>query len=202
MKAAFSIWDNRIAPVFDVARHICLVQAAPGGVIQKSQEELMGDAPVQKVLRLMELGADTLVCGAISRPVLEMFSGYGIRVFPFVAGELQRVIDAWLRGALDGDRLAMPGCRGRARGRMHAGRGPYQVTRPASSSRSMPAVGPGNPHGRGGGARRRARGAAGAGTIANDYCVCPQCGQHQPHQRGVPCFDQRCPTCNVAMIRV
>jgi predicted Fe-Mo cluster-binding NifX family protein len=201
MKAAFSIWDNRIAPVFDVARHICLVQAAPGRLIQKSQEELMGDAPVQKVLRLMELGADTLVCGAISRPVLEMFSGYGIRVYPFVAGELQTVIDAWLRRALKSDRFAMPGCRGQARGRMHAGRGPFQATRPDSSSHT-PAVGPGNPRGRGRGARRRARGAADFGTAANDCWVCPRCGRRQPHQRGVPCFDQRCPTCNVAMIRV
>ena len=201
MKAAFSIWDNRIAPVFDVARQVCLVETAPGGVIQKSQEELTGDAPVPKVLRLMELGAGTLVCGAISRPVLEMFSGYGIRVYPFVAGELQTVIDAWLRRALKSDRFAMPGCRGRSRGRMHAGRGPFQATRPDSSSH-RPAVGPGNPRGRGGGAHRRARGAAGAGTSAKDYCVCPQCGQHQPHQRGVPCFDQRCPACKVAMIRV
>ncbi len=201
MKAAFSIWDSRIAPVFDVARQVCLVETGPGGVVQKSQEQLTGDAPVQKVLRLMELGAGTLVCGAISRPVLEMFSGYGIRVFPFVAGELQTVIDAWLRGALGGDRLAMPGCRGRARGWMRAGRGPFHATVPAGPTR-RPAMGPGKPRGRGRGARRRARGAADLDTIANDCWVCPQCGQPQPHRRGIPGYEQKCPACNVAMIKM
>jgi len=32
-------------------------------------------------------------------------------------------------------------------------------------------------------------------------CVCPQCGQRVPHQRGVPCFEQKCPGCGAAMVR-
>jgi len=35
----------------------------------------------------------------------------------------------------------------------------------------------------------------------NGHCVCPQCGQQEPHQRGVPCIERRCPNCGAAMIR-
>ena len=33
------------------------------------------------------------------------------------------------------------------------------------------------------------------------YCVCPKCGKKGPHQRGIPCQDERCPTCGVKMLR-
>lgn len=33
------------------------------------------------------------------------------------------------------------------------------------------------------------------------FCVCPQCGQRLPHERGVPCSGQKCPGCGAAMTR-
>lgn len=198
MKAAFSTWDNRIAPVFDVARRICLVKATPGGIIDQSGEVLTGDVPVQRALGLMAMGAQTLVCGAISRPVLDIFSGYGIRVYPFVAGDLEEVIQAWLRGNLDGDAFVMPGCRGRGRGR---GRptifqeGYAMNGNPRGARRSRGGAG----QGRGEGARGQRTGGVAAGP--GGQCVCPRCGYRRIHQRGTPCFEQKCPECDAAMIR-
>ena len=67
MKAAFACWQNRIAPVFDVARHVRLVEAASGRIISETDAELPGDSPDEKALHLAGFGVDTLVCGAISR---------------------------------------------------------------------------------------------------------------------------------------
>lgn len=33
------------------------------------------------------------------------------------------------------------------------------------------------------------------------YCVCPQCGEKEPHKRGVPCFNCKCPKCGTTMVR-
>ena len=33
------------------------------------------------------------------------------------------------------------------------------------------------------------------------YCICPKCGYKQPHNRGVPCQEERCPTCDVKLLR-
>ena len=32
-------------------------------------------------------------------------------------------------------------------------------------------------------------------------CVCPECGKTVPHRWGIPCADEKCPDCNVRMIR-
>lgn len=32
-------------------------------------------------------------------------------------------------------------------------------------------------------------------------CVCPSCGQKEPHLRGTPCMDMHCSKCGQAMVR-
>lgn len=117
MKAAFAYWGHRIAPVFDVARQIHLVESEAGRIVGESEELLPDDLPVQKVIRLAELSITTLVCGAISKPMHQMITASGIQVKPFVAGELEKVIQAWLGGNLEQKAFSMPGCCGRGRNR-------------------------------------------------------------------------------------
>jgi predicted Fe-Mo cluster-binding NifX family protein len=114
-KIAFPHWDNRIAPVFDTARRIVLIEVQRGRIIKEEQGFLPEKLPVSKVIRLLDMGVGVLVCGAISRPMHALVSAYGITVVPFVAGGLREVIDAWLRGRLTQDAFSMPGCRRRGR---------------------------------------------------------------------------------------
>ena len=47
----------------------------------------------------------------------------------------------------------------------------------------------------------RARGRMGGRGLGPDgECVCPQCGQRSPHQRGIPCFEQKCPKCGIVFV--
>lgn len=41
----------------------------------------------------------------------------------------------------------------------------------------------------------------GGGMGSTGNCVCLGCGATAPHSPGVPCREQRCPTCGKAMIR-
>ncbi len=65
------------------------------------------------------------------------------------------------------------------------------------------------PMGRGfGGGRGQGRGGQGAGRMGgtgatglSDFCVCPQCGEKEVHQRGIPCYQKICPKCKTPMVR-
>ena len=109
MRAAFATWDQRLAPVFDVARWIHVVDAEAGSVVAVNDEVLPSGMTVQRAVRLVELGVETVVCGAISRPAQDMLEAYHIGVVPFVTGELLDVVQAWLEGRLDDECFVMPG---------------------------------------------------------------------------------------------
>jgi len=198
MKAAFAHWDHRIAPVFDVARQVHIVAAESGRMAAEAEEALSDDLPIQKAIRLAELGVGTLVCGAISRPLQAMVAAYGIRVIPFVAGDLGEVIQAWLRGGLEGDAFAMPGCCGRRRRR-----GINVLNREEEfmigKGRGGMGSGGGQGRGRGGHGRGRMGGPLAAG--AGGACLCPKCGHREPHEAGGPCLQKKCPKCGNAMVR-
>lgn len=214
MKSAFATWNNRIAPLFDVCRCVHMVEIASGEIVGESEESLDGENPVQKVVRLQELGAENLICGAISLPFLEMVTGSGIRVIPFVAGELREVIAAWRSGGIGDSAFRMPGCRaglraGRARPAkedmlMDSNRG--RGLRAAAGGRGIGGGGKGGgrPGAGGGGAGGRGMGGGGRGgmgTGAGGACVCPSCGHTEAHQQGVPCYEKKCPQCGGPMTR-
>ena len=113
MKIALPIWNGRISPVFDTARELLVVEAQDGKEIARSRQALDGSVLPQRAARLAELRVDVLLCGAISRPMAGMLAASGIKVVPFVAGDVEEVVAAYLAGRFPEQRFAMPGCCGR-----------------------------------------------------------------------------------------
>ncbi|RPH93315.1 hypothetical protein EHM69_10665 [candidate division KSB1 bacterium] len=207
-KIAFANWDNRIAPVFDTARQIHLVEIASGQIVSETEETLSGDLPVQKTLQMVEMGVGALVCGAISRPMYELIGAYGIHVVPFVAGNLQEVIQAWFSDTLNRDAFTMPGCYGRGQRRRWAVIGTYKEEHKMNGKGrdgmgggrgQGGGMGQGGGQGQGGQGRGRMGGPLAGGAVGT--CVCPSCGYSEPHERGVPCAQKPCPKCGTAMTR-
>jgi predicted Fe-Mo cluster-binding NifX family protein len=213
VKAAFASWNHRIAPVFDVAQWIQLVETETGRIINQNRASVAGETPSQKASRLAELEVGILVCGAISRPMQDVITAYGIEVIPFIAGDLQEVIQAWLCGKLtSSNEYLMPGCQwaGGRRGQTMRGtkggqtmsngnrRGKGRSGRRKDSGATM-RQGPQSGGQRQGG--RSGRAAESGPATAYGTCVCPQCGHEEPHERGVPCMEKKCTQCGAVMAR-
>jgi predicted Fe-Mo cluster-binding NifX family protein len=198
MKGAFAHWNHRIAPVFDIARRIHVAEAQSGRIVAEKEVVLADDLPLQKAMRLAELDVGTLVCGAISTSLRAIVASYGIRVIPFVAGDLAEVIQAWLRGGLDGEKFAMPGCcrRGRRRGMNDLNQEECFM-----NGRGRGGMGAGGGLGRGRGGQGRGRMGGPVAGGAGGTCLCPKCGHRELHEVGVPCMQKPCPKCGTAMTR-
>ena len=120
MKVAFSYLDRRISPVFDNSCRVLLVEEEKGRILSQERLALAAVTPMQRSIQLAELGIETLICGAISKPLQSTIKSYGIQVVSFVAGDLQEVVQAWQENRLETEEFRMPGCRcvgGAGRGR-------------------------------------------------------------------------------------
>ena len=108
MKIAVVVWNDRIAPVLDVARRIRVVRVASGRIVEQWEMSFQEGITTQKAVLLAEVGVTVLLCGAISRPLLDSMESYGIDVVPSIAGDWHDVLRSFLVGTLPRTYPALP----------------------------------------------------------------------------------------------
>jgi predicted Fe-Mo cluster-binding NifX family protein len=119
---ALSVWQGRVAPVFDVSRELVVLEMTGGRISSSTPHTFTDELMARRERVLARLGVETLICGAISSSLARSLEAAGVRVIPFVAGEVGEVIGAFAAGELPCAELSMPGCRcWRGRGRRRAG---------------------------------------------------------------------------------
>jgi predicted Fe-Mo cluster-binding NifX family protein len=117
MRIAIPTWSGRISPVFDVARHVLLIDVEAGQEVKRAEAYIEASQPWTRARRMTELEVDTLICGAISGPLEFMLASAGVRVIPHACGPVEQVLGAFLAGSLTEDAFLMPGLGGRRRRR-------------------------------------------------------------------------------------
>jgi len=122
MKVAMTVWNGRISPVLDAARSLLVVEMENGVASSRREEFVLGESVQEKLSRLEELGVETLVCGAVSRPLAKMIASRGIRLIPFVCGDSEEVLKAVAANRIPGTAFSMPGCGFGRRSRGRRGR--------------------------------------------------------------------------------
>jgi predicted Fe-Mo cluster-binding NifX family protein len=110
MKIAVTVWNNRIAPVFESAGNCALIELSDGKVTQKELFTLPKDSIREKAEIFRSKEVTILVCGAISGESETMLIQRGVEVFSFIAGEFPDVLDGLKNESLFSRRFSMPGC--------------------------------------------------------------------------------------------
>ena len=117
MRIALAVWNGRISPVFDVSRQLLIVEVEDGRTVNRIHVHFSNDNPFHKVRRLVDMEVEVLLCGATSQQLAAALDANNIRRVDFISGDIETVIDAFLKDALPNPELSMPGCQGRGAGR-------------------------------------------------------------------------------------
>jgi predicted Fe-Mo cluster-binding NifX family protein len=112
MKIAIPTWNGRVSPVFDTASRLLVVEIGKESEVARFETDISEHFLPSKGMRLTGLGIDTLICGAISRPLAYMITTTGIKLIPWISGQVEEIVQAFLTNTLFDPRFIMPGCAG------------------------------------------------------------------------------------------
>ena len=110
MKVAIPIWEGKVSPLFDTASKVLVFDIEDAKAVLRFQTTLGEQDLRRRCSRLKGLGVELLICGAISWQLRDILMGAGIKVIPWISGQTDEVIQAYIEGRLNDARYLMPGC--------------------------------------------------------------------------------------------
>lgn len=117
MKLMVPTLRGRISPVLDVARNFLLVDTE-GDENTRHQELLVENIQItSRAKKIVDLGTQVLICGAISWPLESLLVSAGVQVIPNTCGVVEEVVEVFLSGRFTRHAFLMPGCCGKRRQR-------------------------------------------------------------------------------------
>jgi predicted Fe-Mo cluster-binding NifX family protein len=96
MKVAITYWGTRIAPLFDTARKIMILDIEDNDIKDCNEVDMDGVSSFARVGYLHELGVEVLFCGGISEHFFHQLLAAKIKVIPWISGEVADVIEKYL----------------------------------------------------------------------------------------------------------
>lgn len=118
MNVAIPVWDGKLSPVFDAARCILVIGVEGDAAHTRLEIYFTEESSLQtRAKKLSELGVELLICGAISRAFAELLKTFHISVIPWISGEVDEVLAAFLSGKFPCPLFVMPGHHGGAKSR-------------------------------------------------------------------------------------
>ena len=101
MKVAIPVFGPRVSPRFDFAPGILVFTLEDGKVLEREEISLRPWNPWQRVEKLKELQVQTLICGGIDGISERILLQHRIQVIPWIAGEAEAALEAFLEGKLE-----------------------------------------------------------------------------------------------------
>lgn len=108
-KLGIPVFRSRVSPVFDTCTRLLVITYEQDQEIDRSEVYLDRFSITDRVTILRDLGITVLICGGISDTLYRMLKGAKIRPITGIAGQADRVFDAFLSDHLHEPSFLMPG---------------------------------------------------------------------------------------------
>ena len=110
MKIGLPIWGQRLSPVLDFAHRLLVVEINNGAVTKRRYHKLNPRLPaISQATALSDLQIGMLICGSISLELANLIRPCGIRIVPFITGEIEEILQAYLNNTLSDSKFRIPG---------------------------------------------------------------------------------------------
>lgn len=112
MIIGMTVWGNRVSPVFDSSNKLLVATTCQAVVIKRSILEFEPGNEKAMIKMLARLRVEILICGAITDDQTQVLVKQGIRVIPFMTGQVGDILDTCIRNPEQLNRHLMPGAKG------------------------------------------------------------------------------------------
>ncbi|MFH0975170.1 MAG: NifB/NifX family molybdenum-iron cluster-binding protein [Spirochaetota bacterium] len=97
---AVSVYKERVSPLLDVAKKFAIYEIREGKIKQKIVAEIHTDDESQRIDKLKEIGVSVIIGGAVSCFMSEIIHEKGLKLFSWVSGPVDNIIDLYLKNRL------------------------------------------------------------------------------------------------------
>jgi predicted Fe-Mo cluster-binding NifX family protein len=108
-RVAIPVFELRVSPVLDSCQRMVVVDIEKGCEIRR-QELSLEKMPIHERIEVMtRWGIRKVICAGVSDIMCRFLAGKNIALVSGIAGELEKIIDAYICNRLDDACFVMPG---------------------------------------------------------------------------------------------
>jgi predicted Fe-Mo cluster-binding NifX family protein len=108
-RIAIPVFESRVSPVLDSCRRIVLIDIDDGQEVNRSEILLEKLSLMERLDMLSRWGIKKIICAGVSDTMCKFLAGQNILLVTGIAGEIERIINAYICNRLDNDCYSMPG---------------------------------------------------------------------------------------------
>jgi predicted Fe-Mo cluster-binding NifX family protein len=110
-RVAIPVFESRVSPVLDSCRRIVVVDIEGGCEIRRQEIVLKKMSIHERLEVIARWGIKKIICAGVSDIMCKFLASKNVAIISGIAGELEKIIDAYICNRLDEPCFLMPGKR-------------------------------------------------------------------------------------------
>jgi predicted Fe-Mo cluster-binding NifX family protein len=110
-RVAIPVFESRVSPVLDSCQRIVVVDFENGREIRRQELSLEKMSVHERIEVMVRWGIRKIICAGVSDVMCRFLAGKNIVLVSGIAGELEKIINAYICNRLDDACFIMPGKR-------------------------------------------------------------------------------------------